>query len=126
LRAHVPAELLNEVDGAGDIGVDHLQDVIEVLIQEALAKAPAGVGQQGIDLPPSDHRAEFVDAFDRGEVCLDGIDLRAKCLEICRSLIDLGLVSGDDQIESVLGAAPGELIADAGGSSRHDCERPAH
>jgi hypothetical protein len=31
-----------------------------------------------------------ITAMDRGEVRLDGIDLRAQCCKICGSLLDLG------------------------------------
>jgi len=49
LRAHGTADLVNEIDRAGDVSVEHVTRVVEVLVKERLAKAAAGIGKQRID-----------------------------------------------------------------------------
>ena len=49
--AHVAPDLLDQIDGAGDIGIDNADDFIEFLIQKAVTKPSAGIRQQGIHLP---------------------------------------------------------------------------
>ena len=117
---HVAADLLDEIDRAGDVGVDDAHDVVEVLVEEALAKAASGVGQQGVDRPPADQRIELVDTFQRGEIGLESVDLRAHRFEIPGGLLDLGLIGDHHQIEVIRGAAFGQFVTNAGGCAGND------
>ena len=40
--AHVASDFLDEVDRAGDVGVDDLQHLVEVLVEKALAQSASG------------------------------------------------------------------------------------
>jgi hypothetical protein len=70
----VATDLLNEVDGASDVGVHNPHHLVEVLVEEALAEAPARVRKQGIDRSPPDLLAQPVDTFDGCKVSVDGLD----------------------------------------------------
>ena len=113
-RAHVTADLLDEIDGAGDVGVHDAHDVIEILIEETFAKPSPGVCQERLHGTSANRRVKLVDSLKRGEVGLQCIDLGAHRLESGSRLLDLGFVGNDHEIESVLGTAFGEFIADTG------------
>ena len=61
---------LDEIDGAGDVGVDDAQDVVEVLIEEALAQTAPGVGQQRLHRTSPDQAIKLVDPSNLGQVGL--------------------------------------------------------
>jgi hypothetical protein len=54
---------VQQVDGAGDVGVDHALYIVEVLVEEAMPQANAGVGQKRIDRPALHRVIQFVDTF---------------------------------------------------------------
>ena len=56
--AHVAADLLDEIERAGDVGVDDCAHVVEVLVEEAVAEPAAGIGQQRIDRPAASSAAQ--------------------------------------------------------------------
>jgi hypothetical protein len=37
LRAHIAADALDEIDGAGHVGIDHAPHLVEILIEEGTA-----------------------------------------------------------------------------------------
>ena len=121
--AHLAANLLDEVGGAGNVGVDDAADIGEVLIQEGMAQPVTCVGENGIDGAAVQRGADLVITFQCGEVGLDSIDLGAEGAELIGGLLDLRLVSGDDQVESFPGTAFGQFIADTGRSAGDDGER---
>ena len=55
---------------------------------------------------------QLVHAFERHEVGLDGFDRHAERMEVLRSIVD-GRLIGDQQIETMVGAAFGQLVANA-------------
>jgi len=52
--AHVAPDLLDQVNGPGDVRIDHVTNVLKILIKEGLAKPMACVGQQGGNGPIAD------------------------------------------------------------------------
>jgi hypothetical protein len=112
--AHVLSDPLNEVDGAGHVGVDDSKNVIEVLIEKPFAQTASGVGQERLDRTSSNQCIELVDAFYLGKVGLQGIDLGSERFEILAGRLYLGLVRDNHQIEALLGTALGQFVADAG------------
>jgi hypothetical protein len=70
--------------------------------------------QQCFDGTCADQRVELVDAFDLGEIGLQGIDLDSERLEILACLLYPGLVCDNHQIEAPLATAFGQLVADPG------------
>jgi len=122
-RAHVAADFLDQVDGARDVGVDDVADVPEILVEEGFAEPVAGIRQKRIHPASSRGCVELVDAVKRREVGLDRLRLHAERAKLLRGLRDLRLVGRDDEVEAVLGANFGELIADAGGGAGDDRER---
>ena len=76
-RAHVAADLLDQIDRAGDVGVDDVADLVEILVEKAVAEAAPGICDQEFDRAPvlAARIVELVDAFDRGEVSLDSLEL---------------------------------------------------
>ena len=65
---------------------------------------------------------KLVHALERREVGLDGFDRHAERMEVLRSIVDGRLIGGDQQIETMVGAAFGQLVANAGRSARDDGE----
>ena len=119
--AHVAARPLDEIDRAGDVGVDDVPDLFEILVEKRFAETAAGIGEQRIDRSAVERAVEPVDAFGRGQVGLDRLDLHAfVCRSIARGFVDLRLVGGDDEIEAMLRALLGELEADAGRGAGDD------
>ena len=79
------------------IDVPHLG---EILIEECLAEAAAGIGEQRVDRPAADRGAELVDAVGGGKIGLDGLDAGAEPAQIVGRRLDLGLVRRDDKVEA--------------------------
>jgi hypothetical protein len=54
----------------------HLQCFLYILIQEGMAQAAAGIGDQYLDRPLDgrEHAAQFVDTLGAGEIALYGRD----------------------------------------------------
>ena len=65
---------LDEVDRAGNVGVDDAQDIIEILIEKTFAQSTPGIGQQRLDWTIANRRIELVDAVDLREFGLQGLD----------------------------------------------------
>ena len=95
----------------------------EILVEEGMPEAMAGIGEKRIDRPAFGSRIELVDALRRGKVDLDRLDRGAERLEFLGCVVDGGPVGGDQQIVAVLGAELGKFISDAGRGSGDDGER---
>ena len=95
---------------------------VEILVEEGVPQAVSGVGQQGVDRPTADQGAEPIHALIGRQVDLQRLDLGAQGAKVAGGLVDLGPVSGDDQVVATLGAQPGQLIADAGRGAGDDGE----
>ena len=121
--AHVAADLLDQVDRAGDVGVDDMADLREVLVEEGAAEPVAGVGEKRLDGPSADGGIEAVHTLQGREVGLHRLHPGAQGAKVPRGIVDFRLVGGDDEIEAVLGADTGEFVADAGGGAGNDGER---
>jgi hypothetical protein len=121
--ARIAPHFLNEVDRARDIGVDHAPDLVELLVEEALAQAPPRIGKECLDPPPARGGIKLLDAFDRGEVGLNSLDSRAKGTKTARGLVDFSFIGSDDKVEATSGTLLGEFVADATGGASDDRKR---
>ena len=100
---------MQQVQRAGDVGVDDVAHVVEVLIEKAFSQPSAGIGEQRIDRAPSHGGINLIDTLQGRQIRLDRIDIGAKLAELLRRLVDGRLVGGDDQIEPVSGAFLGQF-----------------
>ena len=125
---HIVTYPVDQIDGAGDVGVDHAPYLPKILIKEGTAKPPPGIGEQRIDRAADPLRCiiELVDTLERRQVRLQGFDGNAEAAQAGRGGFDLRLVRCDQQIEIVLGAAPGKFQAYARGSAGDDGELSAN
>ena len=121
-RAHVAADFLNEVNGAGDVRVDDVAGGLEVLIEKGFAQTMSGVGEQRGNRSARDFREQLIYAFDRGEVSLDRFSGNAMGLESARGLRDRRLIGRDHEIESVFRAERREVITDTCRGTGDDSE----
>ena len=55
---HVLAEAMQQRQRTGDVGVNHLHNGIEILIEKGVSQTVTGIGQQGGHRPPTGGRAE--------------------------------------------------------------------
>jgi hypothetical protein len=117
---HVAGDELNQVDRPGDVGVDDVAHVLELLVEEGAAEAVAGVGEQRVDGPALRRGVQLVDAVLRGEVDLDGVDSRARRPAEVGDLGQAGGVRRQQQVESVAGGDDRQLTTDAGRGAGHD------
>jgi hypothetical protein len=122
LLAHRLPHLLHQVNRARDIGVDHVQHRGKVLVQEAVAQAVAGIGQQRVHRAAPHGRQQGLQALARGQVALHRIHLRAECAKVGRGALQR-LVRRDHQIKAVLGRAFGQVVANARRSARDNRQR---
>jgi hypothetical protein len=121
-RAHVAPDLLDQIDRAGDVGVDHVPDVSEILVEEGLAQAQAGIGQQRFDRASSGGGIQRVNALNRGEIGLDSVHACAERTQFARRIIDGGFIRDDEQIEAVVRTLPRKFVADAARGAGNDGE----
>jgi hypothetical protein len=113
---------LNQIYSAGDVGIEDVPHLIEVLIEEAVPQAVPRVGEQRLHRSAVGGGVEFVHAVKRGEIGLDGLDRCTEGTELLSGSLDGGLIGGDQQIESLFGAAFGQFVADASRRARHHGE----
>jgi hypothetical protein len=78
----------------------------EILVQKGAAQAMPGIGQQRVHRPILClyRRVKGVDAFQCGEVSLNGGDFCPKLAKFRGGRLDLSLVGRDHQIVALLGA----------------------
>jgi hypothetical protein len=117
VRTHVAADPMNQIDRAGDVGVEHIARILEILIEESLAKTAPGICQEGVDPATIDLFVELVDAFDRREFGLNRLDPAALAAQLVCGVVNFQLVGRDQQIKVMFGAFPRQFEADAGGSA---------
>ncbi len=121
-RTHLPPDFVEQVNGAGDIGVHYMANLIKVLVKEAMAQAMPGIGQQRIDRTTLGRRVEFVNPCGRSQVSLNGIYLHAVGAKLLGCLFDLRQVGSDQEIEAAFGAQHGQFVADTTRSASHNGE----
>lgn len=118
--AHFSADRLNEIERAGDVGIENPQNVGEVLIEKAFAETAAGVGKEGGHGPGPDDAHEFVDTIDGRQIRFERLDLGTEGFDLVSRAVDPWFVCHHDQVETLSRACLGQLIADAGGCTRDD------
>lgn len=72
---------MGEIEGPGDIGVDHVAPGCDVLVEEGVAQAMACVGQQRVDGAVADQLDQRIDARQGGEIDADLLDRGAQGAE---------------------------------------------
>jgi hypothetical protein len=115
--------LLQEIDRAGDVGVDDPAHLLEVLVDEGPAEAPPGIGEQRIDRPPARRRQQAVHTVGGGKIGLQSRDLPPGVPEQLGGAHDFRLVGHGQQVVAMGGALLGKLKADAGRGAGHDGKR---
>ena len=120
--AQIAPHSLNEVEGSGDIGLDHLAPGVGVLVEKPVAEPPARVREQGVHWPAAgfDGAVKLFDAFLRRKIGFHRLDLRARASQFLRRRLDLGFVGGDDEIVAFARRVARKLIADAGRGAGDD------
>ena len=68
---HPLHDRLDQQQGAGDVGVDDVLPLVGALVEEAVAEAMAGIGDQHVDRAVADCGEQLVDALLRRQVSLD-------------------------------------------------------
>ena len=123
-RAHVAADLLDQVDRAGDVGVDDVAAVVEVLVEEALPRpCPALASSASTGRPPIG-RVERVDALDGREIGLDRLDRRRRSLrKLAARRCSISGSSAAITDRSRARRMLGQFEADAGRGAGDDGER---
>src|ERR1700743_3737142 len=81
-RAHVTADLLDEIERAHDVGIDHARPGFEFLIEKALAEPDAGIGKQCRNWPPLQSGVDLFAAFRRCQVSLESLNRGAACRQL--------------------------------------------
>lgn len=117
---------LEQIDGAGDVGVDRAPPVVDRLVEERPALAVARIGTQYIDGSTIGGGEQRIDTFQRRQVGLDRPHLGALGGQFAGGGVDGGFVGDDQQIIAVARRASRQMIADAGRGTRHDCEFIGH
>ena len=80
--------------------------VPEILVEKALSQAAAGIGEECVNRSPHffGGSVEFIDPLQSGEIRLNCLDCRAELAKVSRRVLDLRLVGGDHEVETILGA----------------------
>jgi hypothetical protein len=89
----------------------------EVLVQEGVAQAVTGVGQQQVDRPAACRFVQPRHAVMGGQVDAQRRDVAAAGTQRDTDLIDRWLIGSDQQVVAFAGTQPRQLQADAGGSA---------
>ncbi len=120
---HIVADLVDQVDRAGNVGIDDPPRLLEILIQKRMAEAAPRIRQEGIHLTTLRSRIELVHAFGRRQIGLECFDLGSDVPKGCRRLLDLRFVGRDQKVVALLRAPPGKFKSDAGRRTGDDRER---
>jgi hypothetical protein len=70
-RARISRDLVQQVKGAGHVGVEHQLGLREVFVEEGVAQPASGIGQQRVDGPAARGGVQAVDSFHRRQVDLE-------------------------------------------------------
>lgn len=105
---------MDEIDGAHDVRVDHMQDSAEFLIKNAVPQPHPGVRHQHIDRPAANRLEKLVDTFKRREVGLHDLNVFRKRTECYPGIFDFKFVGGDHEVIPVSSRAFGNFEANAG------------
>ncbi len=111
-RDHLFEHRLQQQQGAGNIGVDHVPPLLGVLIEEATPQTMTGVGDEDIDCTTGRASEQFLDPGRGREVCDDTLNLDSFRTQSCRC-IDTRFVGGEDEVIAVRGSERRNLAADA-------------
>src|SRR3954468_16755818 len=84
LRAHPTADLVNEVDRAGDVGIHDVTGFVEILVQKCLAETAAGVGEESCNRAPIDLAEELVGTLYGGKISLHHLDRPTVAAQLLR------------------------------------------
>src|SRR6185437_1619385 len=120
--SHIVADAVDECQRSSDVGVNHMGNVAERLIQERLAKSVTGVGNERIHDTPVQSIIESAYTLFGRQVGFDRSDLRSQLPQhsSCRSQRPVG---SNYQVKAVARALARELQANTARSSRYDCKR---
>jgi len=111
--------LVQQVQRAGNVGVDHVLHVGKILLQKALAQSMPGIGQQCIHGASGDGLDQRVHTLTAGELGLHHLDVGAQHAQVTGRLVQC-LVGRDHQVKTLFGAAAGQVETDAGGGSSNN------
>ncbi|KAK0332020.1 hypothetical protein LTR94_026576, partial [Friedmanniomyces endolithicus] len=111
---HGLEDFLQQIEGAGDIGVDHSPPLGDVLIQKRATQPAPGIGAQQVDLPALCRGEQPVDPLDGRQVRLHPAHLGAELAEIGGGGIDQRLVRHDQNVVAVPRRQRRQLEPDAG------------
>ena len=75
--AHVVADLVDQIDGTGHVGLDDVPRLVKILVEESMAQATPGVCEQRIDRSAVGRGIKLIDALGRRQVGLKGFHLTA-------------------------------------------------
>ena len=73
-RPHIIANFVNAIKRAGDVGIDHMPRLIEVLIEEPMSEAVAGISEHCLNRSALGCSVERIDTFDCGKVGRDAVN----------------------------------------------------
>src|ERR1044071_7178197 len=115
------------MDRRGHVDVDDVELVAQARVAgEVAAGAPAGVERDRLHRPiePGDVLVEVLDTGERGEIDLNGLDVRLAVPAKRRGrVVDARVLGRDQQVEPVFGELPGQFQPDAAGGAGDDRER---
>lgn len=87
---HRRQHALQQINGAGHIGVDRAAPVLHRLVEESPAPAVSRIGAQHIDPPTIRRRQQRVHALQRRQIGLDRLNLRTFRRQLARGGMDGG------------------------------------
>ncbi|MNS24344.1 hypothetical protein D3C72_561850 [compost metagenome] len=120
--AHAPPDQMRQPKRSGDIGVHHMEDVVEGLVEKTLAEPMPGVGGERVDPTSAYAVIEGAHALLGSQVNLDRLGLAADRLQILHRVGERP-VRRQDEIIPVFGEQPGEFITYTRRGAGHYGER---
>jgi hypothetical protein len=124
--AHRSADELHEVNRAGDVRVDHMTGVVEVLVEKGVSQPVSGIGQQRINGPARCRGPQLIHAGGRGQIGLHDLYGCAKLATAIGRGLDFRPIRSNQQIKSFLGANRRQFESNARRRASHNCEWFAH
>ena len=114
---------MDEEHRTGDVGIDDVANLGEILIEKSPTQPVARIGQQGGNRTTLQRRVKFVHAFQRRQVRLYRFGRGAELTKLRDAVANRRLVGSNEQIVPFLGAELGQLVADARGCAGHHGQR---